>query len=216
MTALVWFTMSILCAPATAGESEAARLQTAIDQLDVMQSLLDGGKINEATRRELLAKVISVRDEVAGVQGDLLRSTATVTVGGPGGLGLSMSVETHEGASAEVLVHDPLGGPMALEEPPPLPPLPMGAGPFAALIDAVEAESFGDEKVAVLRQAAANNLFSVAQVRQLLPLYTFSDEKIEAAVALYPRTIDAENWFQVYQEFTFDSDKDELRDRLGL
>ena len=31
-----------------------------------------------------------------------------------------------------------------------------------------------------------------AQVRQLLALFTFSDEKIEAAVVLYPRVVDAE------------------------
>ncbi len=198
--------------PAAAAEPEAARLQAVLDDLDVMVSMLDGGRINEATRRELLRKAVLVRDEVASVQEDLLRASASISVEGPGGLSLSVDIDDGSAPAAAVAV----GEPMPLEDAPPMPPLAMAAEPFAALTAAVESESFGDEKVAVLRAAAADNLFVVEQVRRLLPLFTFSDERVEAAVILYPRTIDQENWFQVYQEFDFDSDKEELRKRLGL
>lgn len=213
MTAAVVLALSFPLA-SQAAPQDAARLQQVLDELDVMEAML-GGKVSEPTRRELLRKVVDVRGQLASVQKDLLRESATVAIEGPGGsLSVNVDVERdieHDGVREGVEVVQVVEVVPAEPEVPPMAP-----GPFNALLAAVEEEAFADEKSLVLETAAATNLFTVSQVRQLLPLFTFSDGRVDAAVTLYPRTIDVENWFQVYGEFTFDSDKEEVRERLGL
>ncbi len=213
LTALMVLTFS--CPLASKAEArDAARLQHVLDELDVMAAMLDG-RVNEPTRRELLRKVIEVRGQLDSLQEDLLRQSATVAIDGPGG-SLSVTVDVgQEGASSGSVEVVEVVELVEMDAPDPE-PLPMAPGPFRALLAAVEDEAFADEKAVVLETAAATNLFTVGQVRQLLPLFTFSDGRVAAAVTLYPRTIDVENWFQVYGEFDFDSDKEEVRERLGL
>ncbi len=194
--------------PARAAGDEATRLQHALDELSVMETLLSGN-LNEPARRELLEKLRSVRVLVHGVQQDVLRghSTASVSIDGPGGALVAVTVsEGSEPEPAAVLV-----APVAVAD-----PVRMSRAPMDGLRAAIEGESFGDGKVAVLRAAAAGNWFTTDQVIELLPLFAFSDDRVEAAVVLYPRVLDPENWFRVYGAFDFDSDKDEVRRRLGL
>ncbi|MBU0741214.1 DUF4476 domain-containing protein [bacterium] len=204
LTALVLLFLAFP-SPSRAEPSAAARLQQVLDELDVMEAML-AGKVSEPTRRELLRKVVDVRGRLDSVQRDLLRDNVALAIEAPGAT-LSVILDVDRDITPEVVEVVEVAQPE---------PLPMAAGPFKALIAAIEEESFADGKSAVLETAAETNQFTVAQVRQLLPLFTFSDGRIGAAVTLYPRTIDVENWFQVYGEFTFDSDKDELRERLGL
>jgi hypothetical protein len=92
----------------------------------------------------------------------------------------------------------------------------MTLAPMDGLKAAISSESFGDGKVAILSASAAGNWFTIDQVVELLPLFAFSDDRVEAAVVLYPKVLDPENWFRVYGAFDFDNDKDEVRSRLGL
>ena len=95
------------------------------------------------------------------------------------------------------------------------PSVPAGVGPqeFSSIYSAVAAESFGDDQLAVLRSASRNRRFSSAQVSSLMQLFSFSDDRIEAAVMLYPQVSDPQNWYTVYGALTFSSDKDALRQR---
>lgn len=198
---------------ATAAGDEAARLQRALDDLAVMESLL-GGAMNEPTRRELLTKLEGVRREVLSVQQDLLRGTtgAGVTVSGPGGALVAVTI-TEDGPAhppADVGLVAVVGVPEVEG------PFAMGHGPFDMLKVAIHAEPFGDKKLDILREAARSHRFTVDQVIELLPMFTFSDERVEAAVVLYPRVMDPEVWFRVYDHFDFDADKEQVRKRLGL
>lgn len=84
---------------------------------------------------------------------------------------------------------------------------------FSRIRSAVAAESFSDDQLAVLRSASQGRRFTSAQVSTLMRQFSFSDDRIEAAVMLYPRVADPQNWYTVYDALTFSSDKEELRKR---
>ena len=94
-------------------------------------------------------------------------------------------------------------------------PMAMEASAFSSLLKAVQAESFGKGKLSRIHEAAAGNFFTVAQLRSLLAKFSFEKEKVDAAAALHPRLVDPGNFFQVYQDFTFESNKKLLRKKIG-
>ena len=123
---------------------------------------------------------------------------------------------------------------------PPMPPMPAGPGPgsirdhrthpqpapqiqvmemdaraFGSLTAEMGRASFADDKLALVKSAAASNYFTVAQVVQLMKLASFDDTRVEIAVALAPRVLDGDKWFQVYGALSFSSSRDTLRERLG-
>lgn len=103
--------------------------------------------------------------------------------------------------------------------PPAPPPEPVvyvtGPEDFAAIHAAVSDAPFEDGKLQILADAAVGRWFTVAQVITLIDAFPFSNGKVTAAASLYPQVVDPENWFQVYGKLTFDSDKQELRRRVG-
>jgi len=121
-----------------------------------------------------------------------------------------------------------------MPQPPPPPPLPPGnvrdrrtqptpAPAYAAINDSAMASlvqqigkaSFGDDKLALVQSAAQYNYFTVAQVVQLMQLASFDDTRVEIAVALAPRVLDGDRWFEVYGALSFSSSRDTLRQRVG-
>jgi hypothetical protein len=54
----------------------------------------------------------------------------------------------------------------------------------------------------------------VAQVGTLVDLFTFSEDKLEVVRRVRGRIVDPDQAFQLYERFTFDSDKNELRNIL--
>lgn len=200
----------LLAVPARADAGDAAKLQTVLDDLTVMEALLSSN-VNEATRNELLEKLRRSRKIVHSVQQDMLRpgEGASVTVAGSeGSLSLVVEVSGEEPPPAvQVVEVVEVMEPQVFPMPPPA---------FGVLREAIGDESFDDEKLALLRDAVRYNVFFVDQAIQLIELFTFSDGKVEAGVILYPQVIDIENWYRVYGAYTFDSDKEELRRKLGL
>lgn len=93
----------------------------------------------------------------------------------------------------------------------------MDAGSFAALNSSIQNSSFDSDKVKAIGTAArSGNYFTCAQVVSLLAHLSFDSDKVEAAATLYPYVVDPKNWFMVFDTFTFDSSRDDLRSRLGL
>lgn len=108
-------------------------------------------------------------------------------------------------------------GPVLTGPPPPPPgPLPCTPAELQAIFSAMKSEAFDDKRLARLRDALPNRAFTAGQARELMSTLTFGQGKVEAGVLLYPLVIDRENWFTVYDVFDFDTDKDKLRQRLGL
>lgn len=116
-------------------------------------------------------------------------------------------------ASRTVVVHKT--PPPARPAPKPATPRGTSAADFNEIVRAVEGESFDDGKLDVLRSASARRKFSINQIITLMNLMTFAEGKIDAAAMLYDKNLDRKDWYKVYGELTFDSDRDKLKKRVG-
>jgi hypothetical protein len=105
--------------------------------------------------------------------------------------------------------------------PPPPQPVPVPAvqpisePQFQRLVNAIAKESFGDGKLRVLESAAPSQYFLVSQVQRILTKFSFGNDKLKAVRVLWPRVLDRENGYQLYQSFTFQGEKDQLREIIG-
>ena len=99
-------------------------------------------------------------------------------------------------------------------DPEPL-PCAMAAGPFARLVHRVRRTSFSSEKAALICEVAEDAYFTSEQAYALVALIPFSDDQVNAAVALYDRVLDREEFHRVYDALKFRSSRVELRRRLA-
>lgn len=95
---------------------------------------------------------------------------------------------------------------------------PMVAAPiprdrWARIVQAVTDEAFADAQLARLKDAVGDQPVTAAQVVAILGAFAFDETKVEAAAWLFPRVIDREQWFTVYDALTFGSSKEALRAR---
>lgn len=113
-------------------------------------------------------------------------------------------------APANVNVSFTAQPPAPAAAPPPKPSC-MGAGDFAAIKEGIEGESFSEQKVGVLESAISDRWVCVAQVVELLELYSFSADKLAALKLMKPAISDPQNRFKIYSALTFSSDKEEAK-----
>lgn len=105
--------------------------------------------------------------------------------------------------------------------PPPPPPAPVpSVQPISEpqlqqLLTAITREKFGDGKKRVLESAAPTQYFLVPQVMKILQKFSFGDDKLDAVRTLWPRVLDQNNGYQLYQAFNFQGEKDQLREIIG-
>lgn len=92
----------------------------------------------------------------------------------------------------------------------------MSDADFKELLAELEAASFKDSKMGVVRMAAKHNHFTCDQARQLVEAMPFRDLELETAVLLYPRIVDPQRFHKVMGALTFENDRRELESRLGL
>ena len=86
----------------------------------------------------------------------------------------------------------------------------MSESAFATLYDNVNNEAFADDKLSVIRSASKRNNFTVAQVKRILSLFSFENDKIKCVEIMYPKVVDKENAHQILSSFTYSSDKEEV------
>lgn len=86
---------------------------------------------------------------------------------------------------------------------------------FEAIKEAIEGESFSEQKVAVLGSAVGQRGLCTAQVIEALALYSFSKDKLEALRLMKPHIVDPQNHFKILGAFTFDKDKKDAKAILG-
>lgn len=127
-----------------------------------------------------------------------------------------------QGVRADLEGAPPAGGP-PMPPPPPTfvppptftPPVPgpaaMTSQQFGDFVLELKKQAFDRERLALLREVAGESWFTTDQVIQSMNLFSFSNEKIAAGAAMYPRVVDRENWYRVYSTLTFSSDQEKLR-----
>ncbi len=104
---------------------------------------------------------------------------------------------------APVVVSQPVVVPQAVDK-----------ATLKSLKTSVGKAAFADRKVALIEDAARTGYFTTDQVVELLGSLSFDDDKVKAAAALYPVTVDPVNWHKVYNAISFESSRDELRARV--
>jgi len=82
---------------------------------------------------------------------------------------------------------------------------------FSALRGAMAAEAFASSKLRVLEDAARDNYFLVAQLKQVVDGLDFPSDRMRVVEILAPRVLDRENAYQLYGAFTFEAEKDQVR-----
>lgn len=90
----------------------------------------------------------------------------------------------------------------------------MDARSFEMLKSALYRESFEKSRLEIAKQTIDRNSFSTQQVREMALLFAFENNKLELVKYAYGNTIDRNNYFQLYDVFSFNSSKEELADYI--
>jgi len=76
---------------------------------------------------------------------------------------------------------------------------------FDGLIGAMRSSSFDRSKLEIAEAALRNNLVTTRQVSMIMREFSFDRYRLDVAKFAYESCVDPENYFRLYQEFTFDS-----------
>jgi hypothetical protein len=91
----------------------------------------------------------------------------------------------------------------------------MPSGAFENLQRVIRSQSFDSSKLKIAKQAITANNISSQQVLQLMNLFTFESYKLDLAKFAYPYTTDRQNYFMLYDGFTFQSSINQLARHIG-
>ena len=80
----------------------------------------------------------------------------------------------------------------------------------------IEAVSFTEGKMQVLTSQLDGELITSAQASALLELLSFSRDRVDALVFFHPRMTDPENFDGLLSALKFESDRETVRNQLGL
>lgn len=94
--------------------------------------------------------------------------------------------------------------------------LPVSDSRFMQLLKGLSAESFDEGKISYVMQVGRSHHFTSAQTSKLLSVFDFDDERVNAAVALYPYVVDHENFPAVLKVFSFDDGRETVIKKLKM
>ena len=78
------------------------------------------------------------------------------------------------------------------------------------LVEAVNDEPFGDDKLKVIKQATMQTCLRVSDIEKLIEAFNHSSEKMELLKWAWDYTYDIDNFYKLSSSLTFSGDKDEL------
>ena len=87
---------------------------------------------------------------------------------------------------------------------------PMNERSFDQLKQTIRRESFDDTKLSIAKTVIRDQSVSTAQVRELLGLFNFEQNRLDIAKYCYQYTTDYNNYYLVANSFAFSSSKQEL------
>lgn len=87
---------------------------------------------------------------------------------------------------------------------------PMSAQSFTAFKATLAKERFDNSRIVIAKQVIDQHYFTADQVKQLAQLYTADSYKLEVAKYAYKNTLNKQDYFILYDVFTFGSSKEDL------
>jgi Domain of unknown function (DUF4476) len=165
-----------------------------LERLEEVEKLLQ--KIDKEKKKKERSKLVAkAREEVEGLRKMVRRAP-----------------ELEQGPRSPAPPRPPAGQPQRLPTPA---VYPIADGSLQELLRAINRQSFAADRLRVLQQAAPANYFLVGQAQQVLTSFSFSADRLTAVRYLKPRLLDPENYYRLYESFTFSSDKQKLREILA-
>lgn len=87
---------------------------------------------------------------------------------------------------------------------------------FSQFVTAVKRDAqYDDSKIGMIMNATKHTSFKATQVYELINVLSFEKGKLQLAKQLYATCIDKQNFYQVYEAFSFESSKRELNDFIA-
>ena len=87
----------------------------------------------------------------------------------------------------------------------------MSSSEFEAVLKSAKNQSFDNSRTEDIRNAVGSRCLSVAQIKQLVKIYSFDNYKLDFVKYAYKHTYDVANFLQLEQLFSYESDKKKLR-----
>jgi len=78
---------------------------------------------------------------------------------------------------------------------------------FSILYNKVKKASFDDNKYDLIEVASLGCNYSCQQVVRMMKIFSFSDERLKVLRMMASRIVDVQNAADIYQLFSFDSEK---------
>lgn len=86
----------------------------------------------------------------------------------------------------------------------------MNSQSFSSFRQSLQNERFDNTRMNMAKTVINANYFTTAQIKELMPLFSFEGNKLEIAKYAYKNTLDKNNYFSIADSFTFSSNKEEL------
>lgn len=93
-------------------------------------------------------------------------------------------------------------------------PYPMSQHDFENAKRSISSKDFSDSKLKLAQQIIDSNCLLSSQVRQMMELFDFEDDKLTLAKYAFGYTLDYGNYYQVNDAFEYESSIDELDDYM--
>lgn len=87
---------------------------------------------------------------------------------------------------------------------------------FSQFLTAVKRDAqYDDSKIGMIMNATKHTSFKAVQIYELINVLSFEKGKLQLAKQLYAQCIDKQNFYQVYEAFSFESSKRELNEFIA-
>lgn len=93
-------------------------------------------------------------------------------------------------------------------------PHPMSSKEISGLVSTIEGQSFSDSKLRTAKRALQNKCIKVSDVKKIMDLFSFEDSKLDFAKHAYTSTHDIDNYYLLYNNFSFEFSIEELEEYI--
>lgn len=94
-------------------------------------------------------------------------------------------------------------------------PVPMAPNEFHEIRASISSKTFEDTRMTIAKQVINDRCIIASQVKEIMLLFTFEDNRLEFAKYAYDKTYDVGNYYKVNDAFTFESSTDELNQYIN-
>jgi hypothetical protein len=92
--------------------------------------------------------------------------------------------------------------------------IPTSDADFDLASSSISSKSFEDSKLSIAQEVAKNKCLTSSQIKKVMELLSFEETKLDFAKFAYTYCFDPDNYYQVYDAFSFELSIDELKEHI--